>query len=225
MWGTFFNVGMILVGSLVGTFFKRGLRPDFHEILMQALGLAAVGLGINAVVQQLPKSKYPVLFIVSLAVGGVLGQWLDLETRFDRLVRKYSHSDLATGLSTAILLFCMGTLAIVGPIEAALKHDYTLLLTNGILDGITSLVLASTFGLGIAFVAVVVFLWQGGIYLLALLFQNAISQTLLTEIMIVGGLLILASGLSILNIKKFKTMNLLPALLIPPLVLGIISLF
>lgn len=225
MWGTLFNVGMILVGSFVGTFFKQGLRPEFHEILMQALGLAAVGLGINAVVQQLPQSKYPVLFIVSLAVGGVLGQWLDIENRFDRTVRRYSKSDLATGLSTAILLFCMGSLAIVGPIEAALKQDYTLLLTNGMLDGITSMVLAATYGIGIASVAAVVFVWQGSIYLLALLLRSAIDQTLLTEIMIVGGLLIFASGLSILKIKQFKTMNLLPALLIPPLVLAILRLF
>lgn len=202
MLGTIFNTMMIIVGSIIGSIFKNGIKDEYHQILMQAMGLAAMGLGINALVQHLPSSKYPVLFIVSLAIGGLLGQKLNLESKFNALVNKYSKGNLAEGLSTAILLFCIGSLSILGPIEAALKQDYTYLLTNGILDGITSVVLATTFGIGIAVAGIVLFLWQGSIYLIASLMENSINNDLLNELTIIGGILILASGLSILGIKN-----------------------
>jgi len=207
MLGTIFNTMMIIVGSIIGSIFKNGIKDEYHQILMQAMGLAAMGLGINALVQHLPSSKYPVLFIVSLAIGGLLGQKLNLESKFNALVNKYSKGNLAEGLSTAILLFCI-----------ALKQDYTYLLTNGILDGITSVVLATTFGIGIAVAGIVLFLWQGSIYLIASLMENSINNDLLNELTIIGGILILASGLSILGIKKCNTLNLLPSLIIPIIV-------
>ncbi|MBD5027259.1 DUF554 family protein, partial [Xanthomonas citri pv. citri] len=108
---------------------------------------------------------------------------------------------------------------------AALHGDYTYLLTNGMLDGITSIVLASTFGFGIAAAALVLFSWQGSIYLFAQVMESAINTDLINEITIVGGILILSSGLSILGIKKFKTLNLLPSLLIPPVVIFVIHAF
>jgi uncharacterized protein len=224
MFGTIFNTTMIIIGSIVGSIFKKGIKDEYHNILMQAMGLVAMGLGINALVQHLPYSKYPVLFIVSLAVGGLLGQRLNLESKFNALVDKYSKGNLAEGLSTAILLFCIGTLSILGPVEAALKGDYTYLLTNGMLDGITSIVLASTFGIGIAVAGIVLFVWQGSIYLFALLMENSINNDLLNEVTIVGGILILASGLSILGIKKCNTLNLLPSLIISPILFLIIHL-
>jgi len=225
MIGTFFNVGMILVGCTIGTAFKRGIKPAYHDILMQALGLSACVIVINAVVQRMPQSKYPVLFIVSLAIGGIVGQALDIQGHFDRLVKRFSGGNLAEGLATAVLLYCIGSLSILGPIEAALKHDYTFLFTNGMLDGITSIVLAATFGFGIAIAAGVVFCWQGSIYVLALLLRGALSTALLNEITIVGGILILASGLGLLKIKQISTLNLLPALLVPPIVISLMQLF
>lgn len=224
MLGTIFNTMMIIVGSIVGSIFKKGIKDEYNNILMQAMGLVAMGLGINSIVQNLPSSKYPVLFIVSLAVGGLLGQRLNLETKFNTLVNKYSKGNLAEGLSTAILLFCMGTLSILGPVEAALKADYTYLLANGMLDGITSIVLASTFGIGIVVAGIVLLAWQGSIYLIAILMKNSINNDLLNEVSIVGGILILASGLSILGIKKFNTLNLMPSLMIPPIIFLIIHL-
>ncbi|KPN96202.1 DUF554 domain-containing protein [Lysinibacillus sp. ZYM-1] len=218
MFGTIFNTMMIIAGSIVGSIFKNGIKDEYHHILMQAMGLAAMGLGINALVQHLPSSKYPVLFIVSLAIGGLLGQKLNLESKFNALVNKYSKGNLAEGLSTAILLFCIGSLSILGPIEAALNKDYTYLLTNGILDGITSIVLATTFGIGIAISGIVLFVWQGSIYLVASLMEHSINNDLLNELTIIGGILILASGLSILGIKKCNTLNLLPSLMIPIIV-------
>lgn len=217
MIGTIFNCLTIIVGSLIGSFLKKGIKERYQEILMQAMVFAAVALGINAIVQYMPKSDFPVLFIVSLAIGGLIGEMIDIETQFNKLVGRFSKSDLAKGLSTAILLFCIGTLSILGPINSALHGDYTYLFTNAILDFVTSIVLASTFGIGIAFAAVVLFVWQGSFYLLAIYLNDFMSAHLLTEISIIGGILILASGLSILGIKSFKSLNMLPALLVPPL--------
>ncbi|MEC0286648.1 DUF554 domain-containing protein [Bacillus subtilis] len=225
MFGTIFNTVMIIAGSIIGGIFKKGIKDEYQDILMQAMGFAAFALGINAVTQHLPDSKYPILFIVSLAIGGLLGQIINLELRFNKLVNKFSKSNLAEGLSTAVLLFCIGSLSILGPVEAALHGDYTYLLTNGMLDGITSIVLASTFGFGIAAAAIVLFVWQGSIYLFAKVMESAINTDLINEITIVGGILILSSGLSILGIKKFKTLNLLPSLLIPPVVIFVIHAF
>ena len=216
MIGTIFNVIMILVGSTIGSLFKKGIKKEYHDVLMTAMGLVALSIGVNAIVQYMPTSTYPVLFIVSLALGGVIGQMLNLEDKFNSAVSKYSKGDLAQGLSTAILLYCIGTLSILGPVEAAVNQNYTYLITNGILDGITSIVLASTFGFGIALSAVAVFLWQGAIYVMALFMENAINTDIMNEVNIIGGILILMSGLGILNIKAFKTMNYLPALAIVP---------
>ncbi|QGX69789.1 DUF554 family protein [Lactiplantibacillus plantarum] len=225
MIGTIFNTSMILAGCLVGSIFKKGIKPAYHAILLQALGLAACVIGINAVLQRMPQSKYPVLFIVSLAIGGLIGQALDIQGHFDRWVGRLAGGNLAEGLATAVLLYCIGSLSILGPIEAALKHDYTFLFTNGMLDGITSIVLASTFGFGIAIAAGVLFCWQGSLYVLALILKGALSAALLNEITIVGGILILASGLGMLKIKQFSTLNLLPALLVPPIVISVMQLF
>ncbi|WP_225047900.1 DUF554 domain-containing protein [Lacticaseibacillus kribbianus] len=218
MWGTIFNTGMILVGSALGALFKKGLGDKFQASLMQAIGLAVLLLGANTTVQAMPKSKYPVLFLASMAIGAMIGQALDLDTRFNNLMaRAGGQSALAQGLSTAILLFCIGTLSIVGPMQAALNRDYTFLFTNGTLDLITAVVLASTFGFGIALAAPVLFLWQGAIYVLTLLVANAISTALLTELSVVGGILIFASGVNLLHLADVKTLNLLPALAVPPL--------
>ncbi|MQS89316.1 DUF554 domain-containing protein [Companilactobacillus mishanensis] len=225
MIGTIFNVTMILVGSVIGKFLHNGLKAEYQKILTQALGLAAMVIGVNAVVQNMLNSKYPVMFIVSLAVGGVLGQWINIQSHFDHLVGRFSGGNLAEGLATAILLYCIGSLSILGPIQAALKQDYTFLFTNGMLDGITSIVLASTFGLGIAFAAGAVFIWQGSIYAIAYFLQGAINNNMITELTIVGGILILASGLGLLEIKKISVLNLLPALAIPIIIVPILQLF
>lgn len=224
MIGTLVNSGTILVGSAVGSTLKRGIGEKYKAVMMDAMGLAATALGINSIVGAMPQSRYPVLFIVSLALGGLMGTRLSLDTAFERAVAKITRgSDLARGLSTAILLFCAGTLSILGPMQSALQGDHTFLFTNAILDGITSTVLASTFGFGIAIAAAVLFCWQGSIYLLAGVIEPYITDALMTEISLVGGVLILASGLGILGIKQIKTMNLLPALLVPPVVVTVLS--
>ena len=225
MLGTIVNVSTILAGSTAGCLFKKGIGEKYTRVMTDAIGLAAIGLGLNSSIHSMPDSEYKVMFIVCLALGGVIGTAIDIDGKFNSIVNRFSKgSSLATGLSMAILLYCVGTFSIVGPMQSALQGDNTFLYTNAMLDGITSVILSSTYGFGIAFAAVAVFCWQGSIYLLAKVIEPFITTALLTEISIVGGFLILASGLSILKIKEIKTLNYLPALFLPAIAIPIINL-
>lgn len=216
MLGTIVNTGTIIAGSLLGSIFRQGIKENYKKALFDALGLATVGLGANAVVSNMPHSRFPVLFILSLAVGSIIGTLLDIDGRFQRLAgRLKGGSDLGQGLSTAILLFCIGTLSILGPIESALHDNNTYLFTNATLDFVASMVLASAYGIGIALAGAVLFCWQGAIYLLAGCLAPFLTAELMTEISIIGGVFIMSSGFAILELKKFKTLNMLPALFIP----------
>ena len=224
MIGTIVNTGTILAGSILGSIVKKGIKEEYQGALFTAMGLAATGLGINSIVQNMPKSNYPVLFIMSLAVGSLLGTVLDLDGKFQKLSSKFSSGKLGEGLSTGILLYCIGTLSILGPVNSALASDHTYLFTNATLDFVTSTVLASTYGIGMALAAPVLFVWQGSIYLLALLLGNFVMPDMMTEISLVGGFLIASSGISILGIKNCKTLNMLPCLLVPVVWFGIMAL-
>ena len=225
MIGTIVNTGTILAGSLLGSLLRKGIQEKYRNALYTAMGLAATGLGINAVVQNMPNSTFPVLFILSLALGSFLGTVLNLDGGFQRLTARFSSGNLGQGLSNGILLFCIGTLSILGPIQSALYGDNTYLFTNATLDFVTSMVLASTYGIGMALAAPVLFLWQGAIYLFAGMLTDLVTTELMTEISIVGGFLIASSGISILGLKDCKTLNMLPSLLVPVAWFVIRSLF
>ena len=160
-----------------------------------------------------------------MALGGVLGTLLKLEHRLNKATAHISGGELTKGLTTGVLLYCIGTLSMVGPMNSALYGDNTYLFTNATLDFVSSSILASTYGIGMVLAAPVLFCWQGAIYLLTLYATNIISTKLITEISIVGGVLILSTGLNILNIKNCKTLNLMPALFMPPLFFLFIKLF
>lgn len=226
MLGTVVNVGCILAGSIIGSFVSRGINEKYKTALFDALGLATVGLGVNAFVSNMPKSEYPVLFIASLAIGTVLGTWLDLNGKFQGLLQKAKGgSKLAEGLSTAILLFCIGTLSILGPIESRLNGNNTYLFTNATLDFVSSIILSSAYGVGIAIAALVLFCWQGSIYAFAGLIAPYMTPQLMAEVSILGGVFLMSSGLGILQIRDCKTLNMLPALLVPPAFIAIWKLF
>ncbi len=250
MIGTLVNVGTIVTGSMIGSVIKKGIKEEYKDCLFTAMGLAAAGLGINSVVQNMPKSNYPVLFIVALALGSLIGTMIDIDGRFHRLVDRFSgrgksslsscdgqgdkdstqhyvkqSGRLAEGLSTGILLYCIGTLSILGPINSALHGDHTYLFTNATLDLVTSCVLASAYGIGMVAAAGVLLLWQGGIYLLACLVGDFMSVDMMTELSLVGGFLIASSGISILKIKEIKTINMLPCLAVPVVFFVVLSLF
>ncbi|MCT4606488.1 MAG: DUF554 domain-containing protein [Marinisporobacter sp.] len=218
MLGTIVNASTIAVGSVVGALLKKGIKEKYKLTIMQALGLVAMSLGITWIVKNLSQSKEPLLFIASLVLGGFIGEMLDLEARVNQLgdkFKKSSENNLIDGLTTAVLLFCAGTMSILGPLESALKGDHTLLFTNALLDGITSLILASTFGIGIIIAAIILFIWQGTIYLSAQVIAPFVTPEMLGQVSIIGGILILSTGMNILEIKKIKTINLLPALIFP----------
>lgn len=220
MLGTIVNTCTIIVGSIIGAVMNRGIKERYKEALYTGLGLACLGIGLNAVISNFGKSEYPVLFIVSIALGGVIGTALDLDGRFAKLISRRtadSSSRLSDGLSTAILLYCIGPLAMLGPVISALKGDNTFLYTNATLDLVTSIVFASTYGKWMILAAPVLFCWQGLFYAIAKISSTAISEALMAELLIVGGLMIVASGLSLLKLKDCKTLNLLPSLLIPVL--------
>lgn len=225
MIGTIVNTGTILVGSVLGGLLRKGIKDKYRDALYNAMGLAAVGIGVNAVCANMPKSDYPVLFIISLALGSLLGYIIDLDDKFNRLVGRFSKSNLGQGLSTGILMYCIGTLSILGPINAALYGDNTYLFTNATLDLVTSMALASTYGFGMAIAAVVLFCWQGLIYLGAGWLEPVLSGGLMTEISLVGGFLIAASGLGILKIKDTKTLNMLPSLFVPAIWFALVALY
>jgi len=228
MTGTIVNVCTICAGTVIGCLVKKGIKQEWQDALMNAMGLAAFVLGINSVVQNLPKSEFPVLFILSIAIGSLAGYMIDIDGRFARLTDRFSKSGnsskLAQGLSTAIMLFCIGTLSILGPVNSALYGDHTFLFTNATLDFVTSMVLASVYGIGIMAAAAVLFCWQGSIYLLASLAASSIPETMMVEVSIVGGILILSSGLAILKIKDLKAINMLQSLLVPVIWFGIKAL-
>lgn len=225
MLGTIVNVAAILTGSTIGAVLRRGIHEKYQSALFNAMGFAALAIGVNAVVANMPKSQYPVLFILSLALGSLLGAVWDWDGKFQRLSTRFGHSELGRGLSTAILLFCIGTLSILGPIESAVNGNNTYLFTNATLDFVTSMVLASTYGIGIAFSAAVLFCWQGSLYMLGLWLGTFVPAELMAEVSIVGGILIVASGMGMLRIKDCRTLNMLPALFVSVLLYFLAEMF
>ncbi len=225
MIGTFVNVACILVGSLLGSTLKKTFPKHIQSVLFDAMGLVAIALAINTITANMPNSQHPVLFIAALAIGGILGSLVNIDKRISTFIDTRSKTPLARGLTTACLLFCIGSLSILGPINSALFNDHTFLFTNATLDLITSMVLSTTYGIGIAYSAGILLLWQGSIYLSAQFLYPFLTPEVMCEISILGGILILASGLSILKIKEIKTINLLPSLLIVPLYFTILSFF
>lgn len=215
MLGTIVNTCTIIVGAIVGTVLHRGIKEKYKRVLYDGLGLASLAIGLNATITNLPKSQYPVLFIIAMALGGVIGTRLDINGRFHRLVERKGKSGLADGLSTAILLYCIGPLSMLGPVISALKGDNTFLYTNATLDFVSSTVFASTYGIGMVLAAPVLFLWQGMFWLVAYMSSQAVSDAMMSELLIVGGLMITGSGLALLNLKDCKTLNFLPALAVP----------
>lgn len=226
MLGTIVNTGTIILGTIIGTLLHTGVKDKYKRMLYDSLGLASIVIGLNASITHLKDSQYPILFILSISIGGIVGTWLDLDGRFHRIIERRSHpsapdtpnarqGSFANGLITAILLFCIGPLSMLGPVMSALKGDNTLLFTNATLDFVSSCVFASTYGIGMILAAPVLFLWQGTFYLAAQISSQAINSALMDELLITGGLLIISSGLSLLNLKDCKTLNLLPSLLVP----------
>lgn len=217
MLGTIVNASCIVIGSVIGTMLRRGIPERFKTTLFNAMGLVSLALGARIFIESSSKSEVPVLFIVSMAAGGLAGSWLDLQGRVECYGRRKGKSRLVEGLTASCLLYCIGTFSIVGPMLSALKGDNTFLYTNATLDFVTSSVFAATYGIGMALAAVILFVWQMSIYVIALLASSAdiMQGPMISEMCAVGGLMIISSGLAILGIKDCKTLNFLPSLFVP----------
>lgn len=229
MLGTIVNTCTILLGGTFGALVRGGIGSRYKQTLFDGLGLCCLVLGVNASLPNLAKSEYPVLFILSLAIGGLIGTRLDLAGRIERLNAKLNaksgkQKDSLNGLVTGCLLYCIGTFSIVGPVLSYLSPSHgwafnepgnTFLYTNATLDLVTSAVLAASYGWIMLLAAPVLFCWQGMFYLIAYLCGDGMPEPMRVELSIVGGVLIISSGISILGIKDLKTVNLLPSLLIP----------
>ncbi len=229
MLGTIVNTTTILVGGAFGAIVRTGIGEKYKQSLFTALGLCCLVLGMNAALPNMGKSEFPVLFILSLAIGGIIGTRLNLAGRIDQLndklnKRNGNENNGLNGLMTGVLLYCIGTFSIVGPVLSCLSPSggwalgesaNTYLYTNATLDLVTSAVLAASYGWIMLLAAPILFCWQGMFYAIAYFCGDGMPEPMRTELSIVGGVLIVSSGLGILGIKDCKTVNLLPSLLVP----------
>lgn len=222
MFGTIVNTFSIIIGASLGLLIKNGLTNRYKEITMQGLGLAVLFVGSASTIGGLlDPSSEAVLFIVSLVIGGLLGEWINIEEKLDilgdKIQEKFGNgtTNISQGFVTASLIYCVGSLAILGSLESGLTNTHTMLYAKSILDGVSAIIFASTMGIGVLLSAFSVLIYQGVITLFAKTIEPFMTVDIIREMSIVGGILIMSIGLSILEIKKIKTGNLLPAIIIP----------
>jgi len=213
--GSLVNAATVIVGSILGMLVRQRLPERIRGIIFQAVGLATLVLGTQMALQV--NGDFLIL-IFSLIFGGIVGEVLKLDGRLDALGDalkariKVKNERFTEGLVTAFLIFCVGSMTFVGALNEGLTGDRTLILSKAILDGFTSIVLASVYGVGVLFSALPLFIVQAGLTLLAAQFQTLFPDVLIRQLTAVGGVLILGIGLGLLEIKLIKTVNLLPAL-------------
>lgn len=214
--GSIVNALAILAGGGLGLVLGRRYPERIRAIVFQALSLGVVVIGLSMALG----FERPLILVFSLIIGGIIGEWLDLDERFNRFgdwlkSRIKSENELFTqGLVTASLIYCVGSMAIIGAFDEGLRGDPTILLTKSVLDGFTSIALASTHGLGVLLAAVPVFVYQVGLTIFAGWFKEYFSPVLINELTAVGGVLILGIGLNLLDVARIKISNLLPALVV-----------
>ncbi len=213
MTGTLVNAAAIIAGSLLGVTLKKGLPDRLRQTLMYAIGLGVLLIGTRMALQ----SQNVLIVLASLVLGGIVGELINIEgylDKFGRFIqsRVDENSSIAKAFVTASLLYCVGSMAVMGALESGLTGNHTTLYAKSILDGVTSIIFASTLGIGVIFSALPVFLYQGAITLAASLLQPLLTPAAVAEMTGTGGLLIIGIGLNVLEIKKLKIGNLLPGI-------------
>ena len=213
--GSIINAITIVTGSILGVFLSNGVSERFNKIIFQALGLFSIFLGVSLAFET--ENNFMIMSL-ALIIGGLIGELLRIEQRIEgisnKLKKKLNNANpkFTEGLITSTMLFSIGSMAILGPLNEALKGDRTLVLTKAIMDGVSSIALASAFGRGVIYSAIPVLIIQGGIGLSAAFLEPLLSPELISELTAVGGILIIGIGISVLEIKKIKVINLIPAL-------------
>jgi uncharacterized membrane protein YqgA involved in biofilm formation len=232
MTGTIINVAAIIVGSLIGILFGARLPEKLKSTIIAGMGIFLVAMGI----QMFLKTENSLIVLGALLIGTLLGEWWRIEDGLHKLGEflesKFSREEedgsnkFIRGFMTASLLFCIGPVAILGPIQDGLTGNYSLLVVKSVLDGFASIAFASTLGIGVAFSSVIILLYQGAISLLATQLDAIITTSMMNELTATGGLLLVGIGISsLLEIKKIRVGNMLPALLMAPLIVWVVSLF
>ena len=221
MLATIVNVILVLIGSAAGLLFKNLISDRLTAALTRALGLCTLGIGTSSLIG----TQDMLCVIVCMVIGTAVGTAADLEGRLEgagnllkaKLVRGNSGSRFTEGFVNAFLLFCVGAMSITGSIEAGLNHNYKIIISKGVMDGVTSVSFAATMGAGVAFSVVPMLLYQGGITLLAGWVGPYLPEAVITEMSAVGGALILAIGVNLLELgrEKIRVGNMLPAMLLP----------
>lgn len=212
--GTFVDAGGIIVASVLGSLIGKKMNDKYKSILLAVLGFIAFGVGFESLAVYMPKSKYAVLFIVSLVVGTALGTYWNLADKINGLTSGKS-AGLGKSITTEVILSTLGALPIVGCIMAATSHDFTFLFVNASLDFVMVTILAAADGIGMMICAPIIFIYQFIIIMIATFASGILSDPFITEIAILGGFMVAASGLSLLQLKDLKAANMMPALLVP----------
>lgn len=235
MLATIINVALILVGSAIGLLFKNLISDRLMSIITHALGLCVLGIGISGMVG----TKDMLCVIVCMVAGTVIGELIDIERRLEqagdllraKVTKGDSESRFTESFVNASLLFCVGAMTITGSIEAGLNHNYEIIVSKGVIDGVTSISFAATMGIGVAFSVIPLFVYQGAITLLAAWVGPYLPAAVVTEMSAVGGTLIVAIAINLLGLSKtkIKVGNMLPAMFLPigyiPLANWLSSLF
>lgn len=230
MIGTLINIAGVAVGGLLGARFGSRLPERLSQTVVAGLGLFTLGFGL----QMFIKTQNSLLVAGSLLVGGLLGEWWQIEEglkKFGAWLEKLfarhqvsGETNFMRGFLTASLVFCVGPMAILGSIQDGLKGDFQVLAVKSILDAFASLAFASTLGIGVVFSIIPLLIYQGGITLLAAQVQSVVTPVMMTEMSATGGLILMAIAISsLLQIKQIRAGNFLPALVIAPLLVWIFS--
>ena len=216
MQGTLVNVAAIILGAILGTLFGRQLPEKIKNTVMQGVGLGVLLIGF----QMALGAENLLIVIFSMVAGAVTGELLSIQERLNKWGEKLENRFAANGNNlftkgfvSSSLIYCVGAMAVMGPLESGLTGEHTILYAKSILDGVISIILSATFGIGVAFSSLSVFIYQGSITLMAGWVSTFLDDAIISEITATGGLLIIGLGLTILEIKEIKVGNLLPALL------------
>lgn len=230
MLGVFVNVFTVLLGGSVGLLCKRGIPKHLTDAVMLGIGLCTLYIGIDGALS----GENVLIVIAAMVLGAIVGTGLDIDGAINRLgawvERRFRRGEgektsLAEGFVTASLLFCVGSMTIVGSLNAGISGDNEMLFTKSMLDLISSAMLSASLGAGVLLAAVFVLVFQGGIVLLSSLIAPVLTSAAIAEMTCAGSLLIIALGFNLMGIAKIKVANYLPAILFAPLLVWILSLF
>jgi uncharacterized membrane protein YqgA involved in biofilm formation len=232
MTGTFLNIAAVLIGGMIGLIFGARIPDNLKSTVIAGMGLFTAAMGL----QMFLKTENPLIVLGALLIGTLLGEWWRiedgllnmgkfLEQRFSKEEDDGSNK-FVRGFLTASLLFCVGPMTILGSIQDGLTGDYNLLAVKSVLDGFAALAFASTLGAGVLFSTIVIFVFQGGISLLATQLNAIITLSMMNELTATGGVVLMGLAISsLLEIKKIRVGNMLPALAVAPLIVWVVSLF